>query len=113
MVCAVAAVLVLSLLPAEHLHTFSVGQPIVHRHVIDDTAQHGAASIDHDGHGGVTTLEPTFVAARQYDVHRPLITVELVLVVPDRRVVGRVEPMDAVMTHGPPIRPPSLRAPPA
>ncbi len=111
-VCAVAATLALSILPAEHLHESYSGRPIVHRHVIDDPAEH-AGTIDHGDHHGVKTLEPTFVAEREYDVDRPLVTVELVLVAPEPRFIGRVEPIAARLTHGPPIRVRSLRAPPA
>lgn len=111
--CAVAAMLALSMLPAEHLHASDAERPVVHRHVIGDAAEHADSSVDHPDHWAVQTLDPTFHSERQYAVRRPLITVEPVLVVPDRRFAGRVEPLDAVMTHGPPIRVRSLRAPPA
>ena len=111
-VCSVAATLALSIVPAAHVHESYSGRLIVHRHVIDDAAEH-AGTIDHGDHHGVRTLEPTFVSERQYDVDRPLITVELVLVAPEPRFVGRVEPIAARLTHGPPIRSGSLRAPPA
>lgn len=111
-VCSAAATLALSVLPPEHLHESYSGRPIVHRHVIDDSAEH-AGAIDHGDHHGVKTLEPAFVSERRYDVDRPLLTVELVLVAPERRFVGRVEPTAARLTHGPPIRSRSLRAPPA
>jgi hypothetical protein len=111
-VCAVAATLALSILPADHVHETYSGRPIVHRHLIDDAAEH-AGSIDHGDHHGVRTLEPTFVSERQYDVDRPLIAVAVDLVAPESRLVGRVEPLDAPLAHGPPIRCSSLRAPPA
>ena len=102
------------MLPAEHLHASSSGRALVHRHVIDDAAEHaGFSSIDQGDRRGVTTVEPRFVSERQYDSRSPLITVELVLVAPERRFVGRMEPIDALMTHGPPIRVGSPRAPPA
>lgn len=110
--CAVAATLVLSMLPAEHVHETSSGRALIHRHVVDDAAEHGR-SIDHGDHHGVKTLEPMFVSEPQYDVDRPMITVELVVVAPEPRLVGRVEPIAARLTHGPPIRVRSLRAPPA
>ena len=104
--------LALSILPAEHLHESYSGASIVHRHVIDDAAEH-ADTIEHGDHHGVKTLEPTFLSERQYDVDSPLIIVELALAAPEQRLVGRVEPIAARLTHGPPIRSRSLRAPPA
>ena len=104
----------LSMLPAEHLHASPSGRALVHRHVIDEAAEHaGFSSIDQGDHRGITTLEPRFVSGRHYDSRSPLITVELVLVAAERRFVGRMEPIDALMTHGPPIRVGSPRAPPA
>ena len=111
-VCSVAATLALSILPAEHLHESYAGRPIVHRHVIEDAAEH-AGTIDQGDHHDAKTLEPAFVAEREYDVDRPLVTVELVLVAPEPRFIGRVEPIAARLTHGPPIRVRSLRAPPS
>jgi len=111
-VCAVAATLALSMLPAEHVHETYSGRAIVHRHVIDDAAEH-AGTIDHGDHHATKTLDSTFVAERHYDVDRPLVSVEFVLVAPEPRFVGRVEPIAPRLTHGPPIRVGSLRAPPA
>lgn len=111
-VCAIVATLGLSALPVEHVHESYSGRPIVHRHLIDEPAQH-AGSIDHGDHRGVQTLEPTFVSERQYNIERPLITVVLVVIAPERRLVGRAEAIDAAVAHGPPIRLDSLPAPPA
>jgi hypothetical protein len=111
-VCSVVATLGLSMLPPEHVHESYSGRAIVHRHVIEGPAEH-AGSIDHGDHHAATTLEPTFVAERHYDVDRPLVTVALVLVAPEPRFLGRVEPIAPRLTHGPPIRVRSLRAPPA
>jgi len=112
-VWAAASILALSMLPAEHLHTSDVERPVVHRHGLDDGAGSAGSFIDHDDHRSVSSSDPTYVPERQYDIDRPLITVELVLIRPDRRFVGRVEALDPVMTHGPLIRVRSLRAPPA
>jgi hypothetical protein len=103
--------LALSLLPAEHLHESDSGS-IVHRHVIDDEGGH-PRSIDHGDHHGAKTLEPTFVSESQYDLEQPEIIVTRVLVAPEGRLLDRVEPNDAPVAHGPPIRVGSLRAPPA
>ncbi len=112
-VCSVATTLALSILPAEHLHESDTGRPTVHRHVIDHTAEH-AGAIDHGGHHDVKTLDdPLFVSERQYSVDRPQFTGALLLVAPERRPVGRVEPIDAPLAHGPPIRVGTLRGPPA
>lgn len=111
-VCAVVATLAVAMLPAEHVHETYSGSAIVHRHVIDDAAEH-AGTLDHGDHHGVKMLDSTFVSERQYDIDRPLIAVALVLVAPERRLVARVEPIDAPVAHGPPIRSSSLRAPPA
>jgi hypothetical protein len=109
--CAIAAVLALSLFPAEHLHESDSGS-IVHRHVIDDAGGH-PGSIDHGDHHGAKTLEPTFVSESQYDVDRPETIVAGGVVAPEGRLLGRVEPIEAQLAHGPPIRIASLRAPPA
>lgn len=111
-VCSVVATLGLSMLPPEHMHESYSGRAIVHRHVIEDPAEH-AGSIDHADHRGVKTPEPTFVAERHYELDHPLVTVDIVLVAPEPRFTGRVAPTAARLTHGPPIRVRSLRAPPA
>src|SRR5215208_4873291 len=69
--CSVAATLTATILPAEHRHESSTGQPIVHRHVIAYGAEH-AGAIDHGDHRGVGTLEATFVSERHYEVQPPL-----------------------------------------
>src|SRR5215210_746510 len=100
-VCSVASTLALSIVPAEHVHQSFSGRPIVHRHVIEDPAQH-AGTIDHGDHDALKTLEARFVAERPYDVDRPVIAVEPVLVAPEPRFVGRLEPIAAHRTGGPP-----------
>lgn len=112
-VCAVGAMLALSMLPAEHLHASDFGKAFVHRHVIDDRADHPGSSLNHGDHTSVKTLDPTFDAQRHYDVAQPLLTAELLVATPDRRFTGRVDRAQGPPTHGPPIRIRSLRAPPA
>ena len=111
-VCAIAGLLALSVLPVAHVHESSSGRTLVHSHIVDDAAEH-AGTIDHDGHHGITTLDPTFVSERQYGVDHPLIAVAFVILAPERRLAGRVDPADAPVAHGPPIRAGSLRGPPA
>ena len=109
----------LSMLPAVHVHDSVSGQTVAHRHVVDEASDHDDAlahtgsSLDHGDHHAAKTLEPTFVAERPFDLDHPVVTVRVVLAELDRRVVGQVDPPDGVMTHGPPIRVDSLRAPPA
>jgi len=111
--CAVVAVLALSLLPAEHLHTSQSGAMLVHRHVVDVGAEHPDAGLDHGDHTSATTVDSTFSLQRQYSSVRTLIPAGLLAVAPDRRFSGRVDRIDAPRSHGPPIRVRSLRAPPA
>lgn len=112
--CVLVGTLAMSILPAGHLHTSDAGRSFVHRHAIDVGADHGRASIGHGDHDGVQTLDPLFVSERQYDVERPLITAELVIVAPGQRLPGWTEAIDGPLRlHGPPIRTGSLRAPPA
>ena len=111
-VCSVAATLALPMLPPEHMHETYSGRPILHRHIIDEPAEH-AGAIDHGDHHGVKTLEPTFVSERQYNIAGPLMSVALVIIAPERRLVGRPEAIDAPVAHAPPIRLDSLPAPPA
>lgn len=112
-VCAVAAMLTVSMLPAEHLHTSEGGRQLIHRHAPDDADAHDGSSFDHREPGSVTMLEPTFVSERRYAGDRPLITVDLVVVEPTRRVVGPMAAVDILKAHGPPIRAGSPRAPPS
>lgn len=119
--CAVAAVLALSILPAEHLHASAAGRSVLHRHVIDHEVEHNvhhsednSLSFDHDDHRYATILDPAFASQRQYRPERPLSTPAFgVVVVPERRIAGSAERIDGPPTHGPPIRIRSLRAPPA
>lgn len=113
-VCALAAMLALSMLPAEHLHVSSEsGHQVVHRHASDDADAHDGSSFDHSEPGSVTILEPTFVSERRYAGDRPLITVDLVVVEPTRSVIGPMAAVDILKAHGPPIRAGSPRAPPS
>lgn len=112
-VCAVGAMLALSMLPVEHLHASNFGQVFVHRHIIDEGATHAGSSLDHGDHTSVRTLNPTFDSQRHYDVAQPPVTAELLIAPPDRRYTGRVDRAQGPPTHGPPIRSRSLRAPPA
>jgi hypothetical protein len=111
--------LALSMLPAVHVHDSVSGETVAHRHVVDEDSDHDDArahtgsSLDHGDHHAAKTLEPAFVSEHQFDLDHPVVTVERVVTVPDRRFIGRVEATDDVMTHGPPIRVDSLRAPPA
>lgn len=111
--CAVGAMLALSMLPAEHLHASAFGKTLVHRHVIDDAADHAGSSLDHGDHSSVKTLTLTFDSQPHYDVAQPIATAELMVAPPDRRFIGRVGRAQGPPTHGPPIRTRSLRAPPA
>ena len=115
--CAVAALVALSMLPAEHIHESHERPQVVHRHVVDEPSEHADSGhhgfIEHDGHLGVTILEPTFFSERQYDIERPLVTIAPVLVAPERRVAVGVDLIDDPVAHGPPLRVGSLRAPPA
>jgi hypothetical protein len=112
-VWAMAALLALSMLPAEHLHASGPGRALVHRHMMDDGTEHPGSSVDHGDHQSAQIVNPAFDSQRQYDLDSPLIVAAPVLVAPEQRVVGRVQPTDAPLTHGPPIRVRSLRAPPA
>ena len=116
-VCALAALVALSMLPTEHIHESHQGTQIVHRHMVDDAPEHSDSgyhgSIEHGDHLRVTILEPTFVPERQYDVERPLITVAVAPLSPERRVAVGVDLIDDPVAHGPPLRVGSLRAPPA
>jgi hypothetical protein len=115
--CAVAATLALSVLPAEHVHESDSGRPLVHRHAVEDAAEHArtehAGTVDHGDHHAVGTADATFVAERQHDLERPAVTVIPPLVAPERRLVGHVALLDDPVAHGPPIRVGSPRAPPA
>ena len=110
--CAIAATVALSILPAAHVHVADGGAPLVHQHPVNAPAGHGSA-LDHPDHHGVNTLEPVFVSERQYDVDHPLLTAASVLVAPAHRLIGRVDLTGDPVAHGPPIRIRSLRAPPA
>ena len=112
-VWALAAMLALSMLPAEHLHTSESGHQVAHRHASDDADAHDDSSFDHSEPGSVTILEPTFVSERRYAGDRPLITVDLVVAEPTRGVVGPMAAVDILKAHGPPIRAGSPRAPPS
>lgn len=112
-ICALCAMVALSVLPAEHLHASDVSKSFLHRHVIDDGADHAGSSLDHGDHTSVKTLNPTFDVQRQYEVGQPLLAAELLVPRPDSRVTARVERAQGPPAHGPPIRIRSLRAPPA
>ncbi len=111
---AVTAMAVLSMLPAEHLHRSHSGPPVVHRHATDGAVDHAGIAFEQGDHHGAKTLELRYMARRHYDLGRPLIAVELVLVAPEQPMVARVDVLETPMTHGPPLRiGPPLRAPPA
>lgn len=100
------------MLPAVHVHTSHSGQAVVHRHATEHSPHHPSQALDHDEHHVVTSPEPAYVSGRQFAVDRPVLTVALV-VEPQLRVISRVAGLDAPLSHGPPIRIRSLRAPPA
>src|SRR5215211_5441240 len=108
---AIAAMLALSALPAEHLHA-SAGGGTVHRHLVEDRAEHDSHVVSHGDHGAATTLEPSFDTPRPHAVAGPSTAWSVVLVAP-MRPRGTVWPVDARLTHGPPIPFDSLPAPPA
>jgi hypothetical protein len=112
-ICAVMAVLALSILPATHLHQSISGKALIHSHLIDDPLEH-AGTLDHGDHHGVRTFAPVFTTERTTHAVTTLAVGSAVfLVTPERRSLGYTEALDAPVIHGPPLRIPSLRGPPA
>jgi hypothetical protein len=112
-ICAVMAVLALSILPATHLHRSISGNALIHSHLIDDPLEH-AGTLDHGDHHGVRTFAPVFTTERTTHAVAMLAAASPVfLVTVERRSLGYTETLDAPVIHGPPLRIPSLRAPPA
>jgi hypothetical protein len=112
-VCAVMAVLALSILPATHLHQSISGKALIHSHLIDDPLEH-AGTLDHGDHHGVRTFAPVFTTERTTHAVTTLAAGSAVfLVTPERRSLAYTEALDAPVIHGPPLRIPSLRGPPA
>jgi len=108
-ICAVMAVLALSILPATHLHRSISGNALIHSHLVDDPLEH-AGTLDH----GVRTFAPVFTTERTTHAVAMLAAASPVfLVTVERRSLGYTEALDAPVIHGPPLRIPSLRAPPA
>ncbi|MEO6212335.1 MAG: hypothetical protein ABIP65_01790 [Vicinamibacterales bacterium] len=112
-VCSVFALLALSMLPAEHLHRTEAAPALIHRHVVDQAVDQSSAAAEHADHPDATTLEPVFMSVRQFVVGKPIAGAATLVILPDRRFVGRVDPTDIPRLHGPPIRFDSLPAPPA
>jgi len=112
-ICAIVTVMATCMLPPAHLHTSNAGASIVHRHGADHTTDHHAGSLTRHDHRVATTFEPAFLSQRSFDLHPPLIAAKLTVSAPESQFVGRIEPLDRQMTHGPPIRVGADRAPPA
>ena len=112
-VCAIAAVLALSIVPAAHVHQTLSGKPLIHSHFIDDPLEH-AGTLDHGDHHAVRTFASVFMPERTTD-SVPLLTAVAVFVLttPETRSLGYSDALDAPVIHGPPLRVVSLRAPPA
>lgn len=112
-VCAVAAVLALSMVPTTHVHQSLSGKPLVHSHFINDPVEH-AGTLDHGDHHGVRTFASVFMAERTTNSVPVLTTVAVfVLARPETRSLGYRDALDAPVIHGPPLRVLSLRGPPA
>jgi hypothetical protein len=112
-VCAVAAVLALSIVPATHLHRSVSGRPLVHSHLVNDPVEH-AGTLDHGDHHAVGTFAPVFVGERILNAVPALTPVaRAVLARPETRSLAYSDALGAPVIHGPPGRIISLRAPPA
>ena len=111
---AVAAVLALSILPAGHVHQSIDTGAVVHTHLIKNGAPHDALGLDHGDHHNARTVHPTFTAERtmRFDA-APALLVAVVLETPRVSTRAHVDAVDDPVIHGPPLRVPSLRAPPA
>lgn len=108
----VAAIIALTLLPAEHLHHEERGPVVIHRHLPEQTVAHGGVSFDH-ADDDATILEPVFVCGRQFVVVPPVTTAGEPVTPFVPRCLGRILIADIPRLHGPPIRFDSLPAPPA
>src|SRR5215208_7607533 len=110
---AVCAVVGLSVLPVAHAHTSLSGRTFVHSHLNGDPGEH-SGTLDHGDHHGGLTFARTFTIERTLKVTAPSLLSAAVDARPESRPLGRVQAPDyAPVIHGPPLRPHSLRAPPA
>jgi len=112
---ALAAVVAVSLLPAEHLHPSLFGRPVVHRHdVYVRSHQPSASFVDHGDHRDALIVQTVFAeSGSRFVVAQPFIAETTVLVLPDLCVVTRTDALDERGGHDPPRRLASPRAPPA
>jgi hypothetical protein len=130
---AICAVLGLSVLPAAHAHTTPSGRTLVHSHLMGHGADHHeakhtdhhetehadhheadhAVTLEHGDHRNVRVLAPTFTVEETLQLAGPVLLEGTLVPPPEETPLNRVEGFDARLTHGPPIRAVSLRAPPA
>lgn len=113
-ICAVVAVVALSMLPATHLHRSISGKSLVHSHFTADPVEH-AGALDHADHNGVRTFVSVFTAERTTDpVMAPtVVTAVFLLAAVEPRPLAYNDALEAPVIQGPPLRVISLRAPPA
>jgi hypothetical protein len=109
---AVIALLAFSVQPLAHAHARESGATLVHSHLVHDDGDHGS-TLNHGDHHAAKTLSPTFVPQSRVEVMAPPAPLIALITPVVAAISSRCSWQDETLIHGPPIRPQSLRAPPA